>query len=147
MAFCRSDRSVTPLARAFCDTQFENGEIGVTTFDPPPQRSGGGILFRCPDGNNGYAFYLNNSWDGEIWLSKLQNGKLKKIKGLFFPYSNFNPIPHRLRIRARGSKITCYCDTVKVFEVEDNAFPKGKVGVFSLTGAALKFNDLFIDNE
>ncbi len=133
-----------PLARSFCDVDFSDGEIGVTTFDTPPSRTGGGILFRCPDDNNGYALYLDDNWDGAFCVGKLIDGKLQKMKAFFFPYTNHHPIPHRLRVITEGTHITCFCDEVKVFDFEDDTFSKGKVGVFTYTAQTLHLNNLTI---
>jgi len=76
-----------------------------------------GLLFRCPDSNNGYALYLDEVWDGNLVLAKLADGKLQRLKSMFFPYSMHNPIPHRLSVECQDSTLKCYCDEVLVFDV------------------------------
>jgi hypothetical protein len=131
-----------PLARSLASVDFADGTASVTTLETAPERSGGGLLFRCPDADNGYAFYLDNGWDGNACLARLEHGKLKPLASLFFPYSIFRPIPHLLQVRAEGDRLTCYADQVKVFEVRDKTFARGKLGVLSLTGGALRFRNL-----
>jgi hypothetical protein len=137
----------TPLARALGPVDFADGTVSVTTLETAPERSGGGLLFRCTDAGNGYAFYLDNDWDGNACLAKLEQGKLKPLKVFFFPYSIFHPIPHLLQVRAEGDKLTCYADQVQVFEVQDKTFSRGKLGVFSLTGRALHFRNLLAEGK
>lgn len=138
---------IQPLARALTTTEFTDGTISVTTLESAPERSGGGLLFRCTDGNNGYAFCLDDGWDGNARLSLLQNGKLKTLKAFFFPYSIFRPIPHLLQVQVKGDTITCFADQVKVFEVQDKTFTHGKVGLFSLTGGELRFRNLLVEEK
>ena len=137
----------TPLSRALAPVDFTDGSVSVTTLETAPERSGGGLLFRCPDDANGYAFYLDNDWDGNAVLARLENGKLRALKSLFFPYSIFRPIPHLLRVEAHGDRIACYADQVKVFEVQDQTFTRGKVGLFSQSGASLRFRNLLVDGK
>ncbi|NPV48133.1 MAG: hypothetical protein HPY69_14365 [Armatimonadetes bacterium] len=142
-----SIRDAEPLARAFTNVQFSDGVVAVTTLESATSRSGGGLLFRCPDANNGYALYLDNGWDGNLVLAKLVDGKLTTLKAAFFPYSIFRPIPHLLKVEARGPRLTCYCDQVKVFEVEDATFAGGTVGLFSQTSGPLAFRNLLIAGD
>jgi hypothetical protein len=138
-------RDADPLARAYADVDFGDGTAAVTTLECAPARSGGGLLFRCPDANNGYALFLDDGWDGNLVLSKLVDGKLTTLKAAFFPYSIFRPIPHLLRVEARGPKLTAYCDEVRVFEVEDSTYARGTVGLFSQTSGPLAFRNLLAD--
>ncbi len=130
-------------ARALADARFVDGVAGVTTLEIAANRSGGGLLFRCPDANNGYALRLDAGWDGNLVLDKLVDGKLKRLKATFFPYSIHNPIPHRISVECRGTAIRCYCDEVLVFEVDDDTFARGQVGVIVPSGRPLKFVNLF----
>lgn len=137
----------TPLARALSPIAFTNGSVSVTTLEIAPERAGGGLLFRCPDSDNGYAFYLDNGWDGNVVLARMEKGKLRPLKALFFPYSIFRPVPHLLRVEARGDMITCYADQVKVFEVQDATFASGSIGLFTLTGGPLRFRNLLVGTK
>ena len=137
----------TRLARALAPVDFTNGTVSITTLETAAERSGGGLLFGCTDAGNGYAFYLDNGWDGNACLARLENGKLKPLKAFFFPYSIRRPIPHLLQVRVEDGRLTCYADQVRVFEVQDQTVPRGKVGVFSLTGGALRFRNLLVDSN
>ena len=90
---------------------------------------------------------MDNGWDGNIVLARMENGKLRTLEALFFPYSIFRPIPHLLRVEAEGDRITCYADQVRVFEVRDPTFARGKVGLFSQTGATLRFRNLLVEGR
>lgn len=140
-------RDAEPLARTFADTQFADGTVAVTTLESASARSGGGLLFRCPDADNGYALYLDNGWDGNLVLAKLVDGKLTTIKAAFFPYSIFRPIPHLLQVEAYGAHLVCHCDQVKVFEVDDPTFAAGAVGLFSQTSGPLAFRNLLVSSD
>jgi len=131
-------------ARALADVEFADGIAGVTTLELDMQRSGGGLLFRCPDSNNGYALYLDEVWDGNLVLAKLVDGKLQRLKSAFFPYSLHNPIPHRLSVTCQGATLKCYCDEVLAFEVTDDTFSHGQVGLIVPTGHQLKFMNLLV---
>lgn len=136
-----------PLARAFTNVPLSDGVVAVTTLESASARSGGGLLFRCPDADNGYALYLDNGWDGNLVLAKLVEGKLTTLKAVFFPYSIFRPLPHLLRVEAHGPRLTCYCDQVRALEVEDRTFATGTVGLFSLTSGPLAFRNLIISTD
>lgn len=135
----------TRLARALGSLDFSDGAVSVTTLETAPERSGGGLLLRCSDNDSGYAFYLDNGWDGNVCLARLEKGKLRLLKSFFFPYSIHRPIPHLLRVEAKGGKLVCYADGVRVFEVQDATYKSGKVGLFSLTGGPLRFRNLLVD--
>jgi len=131
-----------PNARALSDVEMTDGRAGVTTVELDPQRAGGGLLFRCPDENNGYALTLNPRWDGDIVLDKLVDGRLERIERKFFPFSIFNPIPHRLSVECEGSTIRCYGDGRLVMEVNDDTFASGRVGMIVPTGRRVEFMNL-----
>lgn len=137
--------AAAPLARKLWGVQLTDGTASVTTIERAPDRSGGGLLFRCPDANNGYALFLDNNWDGYVMLSKMTNGRLQTLKGAFFPYSIARPIPHILKVQLEGPRITCYADGIRVFEVSDSTYPSGQVGVFSLTGGPVGFTNLLVE--
>lgn len=131
-------------ARSLAPVELADGIAGVTTLELDPERSGGGLLFRCLDGNNGYSLTLEPRWDGNLVLDKLVEGKLKRLKGAFFPFSIHNPIPHRIWVECRGSTIKCYCDGALAFEVQDDTFGKGKVGLIVPSGRRLKYRNLSV---
>ncbi|HUS80809.1 MAG TPA: discoidin domain-containing protein [Armatimonadota bacterium] len=132
----------TLLARALGDAQLADGTVGVTTLEIDPERAGGGLLFRCPDENNGYALTLEPRWDGNLVLDKLVDGKLQRLAGAFFPFSIHNPIPHRLAVECAGPVIRCYGDGRLVMEVTDETSASGRVGMIVPSGRRLKFMNL-----
>lgn len=132
----------TPLARALADAQFADGVAGVTTLELDPERAGGGLLFRCPDEDNGYALTLEPRWDGNLVLDKLVDGKLQRLAGAFFPFSIHNPIPHRLAVECDGPTIRCFADGRLVMEVTDETFASGRVGMVVPSGRRLQFMNL-----
>ena len=129
-------------ARAPADLEFTDGTVAVTTLEMDPERAGGGLLFRCPDANNGYALTLEPRWDGNLVLDKLVGGKLQRLAGKFFPYSIHNPIPHLISVQCSGPVMRCYCDEVLAFEVRDETFAGGGVGLIVPSGRRLKFLNL-----
>lgn len=137
----------TPLARALADVQFTDGVAGVTTLELDPERAGGGLLFRCPDENNGYALSLEPRWDGNLVLDKLVDGRLQRLAGAFFPFSIHNPIPHRLEVECDGPLIRCSCDGRMVMEVSDETFASGRVGMIVPSGRRLKFMNLSVERQ
>lgn len=132
-------------ARALAGADFADGTVGVTTLEVEAQRAGGGILFRCPDEDNGYSLTLEPRWDGNIVLDKLVDGKLKRLAGAFFPFSIHNPIPHRLSVTCEGDLIKCFCDEVLVLEVRDSSFAKGRAGCIVPSGRQLRFSRFTVD--
>ena len=133
----------TSNARALGDLDMADGIAGVTTLESDPERCGGGLLFRCPDENNGYSLTLEPRWDGNLVLDKLVDGKLHRLAGAFFPFSIHNPIPHLISAECDGPAIRCYCDGRLVMEVTDETFTSGRVGMIVPSGRRLKFMNLF----
>ncbi len=138
-----SGPAATPNARALGDSEMADGIAGVSTLETDPERCGGGLLFRCPDENNGYSLTLEPRWDGNLVLDKLVDGKLHRLAGAFFPFSIHNPIPHQISAECDGPAIRCYCDGRLVMEVTDETFASGRVGMIVPSGRRLKFMNLF----
>ncbi|HCU35308.1 MAG TPA: hypothetical protein DGT21_07530 [Armatimonadetes bacterium] len=137
----------TSNARALSDIEMTDGAAGVTTLELDPERAGGGLLFRCPDENNGYSLTLEPRWDGNLVLDKLVDGKLQRLAGAFFPFSIHNPIPHRLSVECDGPVIRCYGDGRLVMEVTDETFASGRVGMIVPSGRRLLFMNLSVEKD
>ncbi|MCF6157830.1 MAG: DUF1080 domain-containing protein [wastewater metagenome] len=101
----------------------------------------GGLVFRCKDNNNYYVLRAN-ALENNVTLYKVINGKRIQIKG-----KNTKITPqewHLLKVVCEGDKIRCFLDNTKVFEVSDETFDSGTVGLWTKADSYTFFDDLVI---
>ena len=103
---------------------------------------GGGLIWRAKDKNN-YYICRYNPLEDNFRVYKVEGGKRTMFKGARTPGDeNW----HTLRVTMSGKKITCYFDSGKLLEAEDETFPEaGMIGLWSKADAQSYFDDLTIN--
>lgn len=100
----------------------------------------GGLIFRYKDNNNYYVLRAN-ALENNVKLYKVVNGKRTEIAGKDTPVSNEW---HLLKVIYRADNILCFFNNSKVFEVSDDTFDKGSVGLWTKSDSYTMFDDLVI---
>jgi hypothetical protein len=100
---------------------------------------GGGLIWRAADDRN---YYLTRANPLE------QNIRIYRVvKGVRHLLNNFDQTIdvrrwHTLRVVNRGCRIEVFYDEKRVFDLCDNAFTQGKVGLWTKSDAITYFDDL-----
>lgn len=99
----------------------------------------GGLVFRYKDNNNYYVLRAS-VLEGNISLYKVVNGNQTQIgeKSLKVNFKEW----HLLKVICKADKIQCFFNNKKVFEVSDETFDKGSVGLWTKSDAYTFFDDL-----
>jgi len=113
-----------------------NLEVTLTPLD---RNDLNGILFRYRDGRHYYLFGLDKDdrvtlryRDGEKGFRK--DGWHELATGKFNTDSLKS---YKLRVEASGTNIRCLIDGSEIFNVEDNRYSSGKVGLFATSHVAI----------
>lgn len=101
----------------------------------------GGLVFRYKDNNNYYVLRAN-ALENNVRLYVVANGNRNQIGG-----KNIKVIPkewHLLKVIYTGSKIQCFYENTRIFEVTDNTFDSGSVGLWTKSDSSTYFDDLVL---
>lgn len=99
----------------------------------------GGLVFRYKDHNNYYVLRAN-ALENNVRLYAVINGKRKQIAGKNTQVTSNEW--HLLKVVCKGDKIQCFFDNAKVFEVSDDTFDSGSVGLWTKSDSYTYFDDL-----
>lgn len=105
---------------------------------------GGGLIWRAKDDRN-YYLTRANPLEQNIRVYHVVNGVRKMLK-------NFNENIdvrkwHVLHVVARGCRMEIYYDDKRVFELCDETFKKGRIGLWTKSDAVTYFDDLRLTTE
>jgi len=101
----------------------------------------GGLVFRYKDNNNYYVLRAN-ALENNVRLYKVVNGNRIQIGG-----KNTKVTPkewHLLKVICKVDKIQCFFENTKVFEVSDDTFDSGSIGLWTKSDSSTLFDDLVI---
>ncbi len=105
---------------------------------------GGGLIWRAKDDRN-YYLTRANPLEQNIRVYHVVNGVRKMLK-------NFNENIdvrkwHILRVIARGCRMEIYYDDKPIFDLCDETFKKGRIGLWTKSDAVTYFDDLRLTTE
>ncbi len=100
---------------------------------------GGGLIWRAADDRN-YYLTRANPLEQNIRIYRVVKGVRRLIK-------NFDQIIdvrqwHTLRVITRGCQVQVFFDNKQVFDVCDQTFPTGRIGLWTKSEAVTYFDDL-----
>jgi hypothetical protein len=100
---------------------------------------GGGLIWRAQDAQN-YYITRANPLEQNIRFYRV-------VKGVRYKLANFDHIIsvdtwHTLQVKARGDRIQIIFDGQTVFDVRDETFQSGQVGLWTKADAVTYFDDL-----
>ena len=99
----------------------------------------GGLVFRYKDNNNYYVLRAN-ALENNVRLYAVVNGNRRQIGG---KTTKVTPNEwHLLKVICKADKIQCFFDNTKVFEVSDDTFDSGSVGLWTKSDSYTFFDDL-----
>lgn len=103
---------------------------------------GGGIIWRWQDEMNYYVARYN-PLEGNVRAYKVADGQRSQLKGVVIRHESGW---HNLKVSMRGSRMECFFDARKLFELDDSTFVSaGKVGLWSKADAVSNFDDLSVE--
>ena len=99
----------------------------------------GGLVFKYKDNNNYYVLRAS-VMEGNTRLYKVVNGSQTQLgeKNLKVNFKEW----HLLKVICKADKIQCFFNNKKVFEVSDETFDQGSVGLWTKSDAYTFFDDL-----
>ncbi|MEK7699260.1 MAG: family 16 glycoside hydrolase [Planctomycetota bacterium] len=99
----------------------------------------GGLVFKYKDNNNYYVLRAS-VLEGNVRLYKIVSGNQTQIgeKNLKVNFKEW----HLLKVICKADKIQCFFNNKKVFEVSDETFDMGSVGLWTKSDAYTFFDDL-----
>jgi hypothetical protein len=110
-------------------------EVSLTPLDRSDLN---GILFRYRDGRHYYLFGLDK--DDKITLRYRDGEKGFRQDGWHELASDHFPTDpmksYQFRVETSGNKIQCYIDGELIFDVNDDRYPTGKIGLFATSPVA-----------
>jgi hypothetical protein len=99
----------------------------------------GGLVFRYKDNNNYYVLRAN-ALENNVRVYRVVKGKRKQIGG---KDTKVTPKEwHLLKVICKADKIQCFFNNTKLFEVSDNTFDSGSVGLWTKSDSYTYFDDL-----
>lgn len=104
----------------------------------------GGLVFRYKDNGNYYVLRAN-ALENNVRLYKVVNGKRIQIGGKNTKVTAKEW--HLLKVICNADKIKCFFDNTKVFEVSDDTFDSGNVGLWTKSDSYTLFDDLVIQES
>ncbi|MBE7445229.1 MAG: DUF1080 domain-containing protein [Planctomycetia bacterium] len=99
----------------------------------------GGLIFRYKDSNNYYVFRAN-ALENNVRLYAVINGNQRQIGGKNASVTSNEW--HLLKVICKADKIQCFFENTKVFEVSDDTFDSGSVGLWTKSDSYTFFDDL-----
>ncbi len=99
----------------------------------------GGLVFRYKDNNNYYVIRAN-ALENNVRLYSVINGSRRQIAGknIKVPSNEW----HLLKVVCKADKIQCFFNNTRVFEVSDDTFDSGSVGLWTKADSYTYFDDL-----
>ncbi|MCF6155139.1 MAG: DUF1080 domain-containing protein [Candidatus Brocadia sp.] len=99
----------------------------------------GGLVFRYKDNNNHYVLRAN-ALENNVRLYTVINGSRRQIAGknIKVPSNEW----HLLKVICKSDKIQCFFNNTKVFEVSDDTFDSGSIGLWTKSDSYTYFDDL-----
>lgn len=99
----------------------------------------GGLVFKYKDNNNYYVLRAS-VLEGNVRLYKMVSGNQTQIgeKNLKVNFKEW----HLLKVICKADKIQCFFNNNKIFEVSDETFDMGSVGLWTKSDAYTFFDDL-----
>lgn len=104
----------------------------------------GGLIFRYKDNNNYYVLRAN-ALENNVRLYKVANGNRTQIGGKNTKVTSKEW--HLLKVICKADKIQCFFDNTKVFEVADDTFDSGSVGLWTKSDSYTLFDDLLVQES
>jgi hypothetical protein len=102
-----------------------------------------GLVFRFRDPQSYYVVRAN-ALENNVRLYKMVDGRRKQFAGADVQVTSGQW--HTLRVVARGDRIVCSYDGQKLIDVQDAAYTKGKVGLWTKADSVTAFDDLTVAN-
>ncbi len=99
----------------------------------------GGLVFRYKDNGNYYVLRAN-ALENNVRLYKVVNGNRIQIASKNTKVTSNEW--HLLKVVAKSDKIQCFFENMKVFEVSDDTFDRGSVGIWTKSDSYTLFDDL-----
>ncbi len=99
----------------------------------------GGLVFRYKDNNNYYVLRAN-ALENNIRLYTVINRNRRQIAGKDTKVTSNEW--HLLKVVCKADKIQCFFNNTKVFEVSDETFDSGSVGLWTKSDSHTYFDDL-----
>lgn len=99
----------------------------------------GGLVFRYKDNGNYYVLRAN-ALENNVRLYKVVNGNRTQIASKNTKVTSNEW--HLLKVVAKSDKIQCFFENMKVFEVSDDTFDSGSVGMWTKSDSYTLFDDL-----
>ncbi|MEK6738299.1 MAG: family 16 glycoside hydrolase [Planctomycetota bacterium] len=101
----------------------------------------GGLVFKYKDNNNYYVLRAS-VLEGNVRLYKVVNGSQTQLgeKSLKVNFKEW----HLLKVVCKAEKIQCFFNNKKAFEVSDETFDMGSVGLWTKSDAYTFFDDLLM---
>jgi hypothetical protein len=99
----------------------------------------GGLVFRYKDNNNYYVLRAN-ALENNVRLYTVINGNRRQIAGKNTKVTSNEW--HLLKVVCKADKIQCFFENTKVFEVSDDTFDSGSVGLWTKSDSYTFFDDL-----
>ena len=99
----------------------------------------GGLVFRYKDNGNYYVLRAN-ALENNVRLYKVVNGNRAQIASKNTKVTSNEW--HLLKVVAKSDKIQCFFENTKVFEVSDDTFDSGSVGIWTKSDSYTLFDDL-----
>ena len=99
----------------------------------------GGRGFRYKDNNNYYGL-RDNALENNVRLYTVINGNRRQIAGKNTKVTSNEW--HLLKVVCKADKIQCFFENKKVFEVSDDTFDSGSVGLWTKSDSYTFFDDL-----
>ena len=99
----------------------------------------GGLVFKYKDNNNYYVLRAN-ALENNVRLYTVINGNRRQLAGknIKVPSNEW----HLLKVVSKGDNIQCFFNNTKVFEVSDDTFDSGSVGLWTKSDSYTFFDDL-----
>ncbi|HXG92442.1 MAG TPA: hypothetical protein VNN73_08750 [Blastocatellia bacterium] len=109
---------------------------------------GFGVLFRFTDAQHFYRLlFIEDRWNGGP-LTRLDRREGANYTELWSAPSGYKPgVEMTIRIEVKGDLIRGFVDGQMFFEVHDNAYPKGKIGLFCYAQGGQAFDNVKVVSQ
>lgn len=104
----------------------------------------GGLVFRYKDNDNYYVL-RGNALENNVRLYAVVNGNRRQIGGKDLRVTANEW--HLLKVICKADKIQCYFENTRIFEVSDDTFDTGSVGLWTKSDSYTYFDDLVIQES
>ncbi len=109
-------------------------DVAVKIWGPAGGPFSGGLLCRAGAAGGGYVLSLGGAASDELILGRIDGESITPLATAFFPFLAARPIPHSLRLVARGGKLAGYCDDHLLVTAEDETYARGRMGFVAMQG-------------